>query len=199
MRLYSDQRSGNCYKVRLMLAHLGADFAITDMNWQNGDTRAAAFLRLNPNGKLPLLVLEDGRTLSESNAILLHLAAGGSFIPADEWRRAKMYEWLFWEQYTHEPAIAVRRAVLVYGLRASDKKMRALLDAGERALSLLEQHLQKSEWLAAENATVADLSLYAYTHIAEEGGYELKKYPAVCAWLKRIRNLPGHVDINWRP
>ena len=200
--LYQQQSSGNCYKVRLILAHTGAPFRVAEINSLDGSTRAPEFLKLNPNGKVPLLVWEDGHTLAESNAILLHMAAGGVFFPEDKWRRAKMHEWLFWEQYTHEPAIAVRRSFLVYESRrnmVSPKRMESLLREGENALALMEKRLAESEWLAGGGATAADLSLYAYTHMAEEGGYNLQKYPAVCAWLARVAALPGHVDIHWLP
>ena len=209
MRLYQQQNSGNCYKARLMLALAGAEFEIVDVNPLDGSTRTDEFLGINPNGKVPALQLADGRTLSESNAIVLYLAdladsagsAGNNvrWIPKDKWRQAKMYEWLFWEQYTHEPAIAVRRAVLLYDLPATDKKMQILLDNGEQALLLMDRHLQTSDFLTGADPTAADLSLYAYTHLAEQGGYDLEKYQAVCAWLARVRNLPGHVDMDWRP
>ena len=185
-----------------MLALCGIPFSIEDVNSLEGGTRTKEFLALNPDGKVPFLILNDGRSLGESNAIMLYLAEGGEYLPSESWQRAKVYQWLFWEQYTHEPAIAVRRAFVFYesnhGL-ASERRLEMLLKNGEQALSFMDMHLQKSKWLAGDNPTVADLALYAYTHMSEQGGFVLSKYPAVCQWLANVAALPGHVNINWRP
>lgn len=202
LTLYSQQDSGNCYKPRLLLAHLGISFRIVDVDANDGSTQDAAFLARNPNGKVPVLERDDGRHLAESNAILLHLAEGTPFLPADPFDRAKAYEWLFFEQYSHEPAIAVRRSLLVYPERARQAdaaQLARLLQAGERALAVMEQRLAAADWLAGSAISVADIALYAYTHMAGEGGFDLSRYPAVSAWLRRVAGTPGHVPIAWRP
>ena len=186
----------------MMLARSGMSFSIVDINSLEGGTRTPEFLALNPDGKVPFLTLDNGRALGESNAIMLYLAEGGELLPKDSWQRAKVYQWLFWEQYTHEPAIAVRRAFLFYESKrglASERRLEMLLKNGEQALSFMDARLQQSEWLAGDSPTVADLSLYAYTHMAEQGGFSLSKYPAVCQWLTSVEKLPGHVNIDWRP
>lgn len=200
--LYSQQDSGNCYKPRLLLAHLGTAFGVVDVDANDGSTHDAGFLARNPIGKVPVLELDDGRHLAESNAILLHLAEGTPFLPADPFDRAKAYEWLFFEQYSHEPAIAVRRSLLVYPERAHEAepaRMERLLRAGEQALAVMERRLAAAEWLAGSDFSVADIALYAYTHMAGEGGFDLSRNPGISAWLERIAGLPGHVPIEWRP
>jgi len=202
LTLYSQQDSGNCYKARLILAHRGLPFCLVDVDANAGQTRTPDMLRLNPNGKVPFLTLADGRPLAESDAILLHFAEGTPFLPGDAYERAKVYEWLFFEQYSHEPAIAVRRALLVYpGRRASatPERLAALLDAGNRALGVMEARLGGAEWLVDGGPTAADLALYAYTHMAGDGGFDLAAYPGISAWLARVAALPGHVGIEWRP
>ena len=148
LTLYSQQDSGNCYKPRLLLAHLGRPFRLVDVNAIDGSTRGRDFLALNPIGKVPLIEFEDGRRLAESNAMLLHFAEGTRFLPQGAFERAKAYEWLFFEQYSHEPAIAVRRSLLVYPERAKDaepRRMEALLDVGYRALKVMEGRLADAE------------------------------------------------------
>ena len=202
LTLYSQQDSGNCYKPRLLFAHLGRPFRLVDVNAMDGSTRRSDFLALNPIGKVPLIEFEDGRRLAESNAMLLHFAEDTRFLPGDAFERAKAYEWLFFEQYSHEPAIAVRRSLLVYPERAKDaepRRMEALLHAGHRALKVMEGRLADTEWLAGDAFSVADIALYAYTHMADTGGYDLAFYPGVTAWLARVAALPGHVGIDWRP
>jgi len=202
LTLHQQQDSGNCYKARLILAHTATPFRIEDINSLDGSTRAPEFLALNPNGKVPLLVFEDGRTLAESNAILLHLGRRGRLVPDDPWHLAQTHQWLFFEQYSHEPAIAVRRSLLVYPERrglASERRMEQLLAQGCNALAVMEQHLARADWLAGDAATVADLSLYAYTHVAPQGGFDLQRFPAILRWLAKVEALPGHVDIDWRP
>ena len=200
--LYSQQGSGNAYKPRLLMALLGIPFRIVEINTYDGSTRKPEFLAKNPVGKVPLLELADGRRLAESNAILLHLAEGTRFLPADAFDRAKVYEWLFFEQYVHEPAIAVRRSILTAPERADQRtpeRLAALLEAGERALDVMELRLSDADWLAGDDYSLADIALYAYTHVAEEGGYDLSAYPGIGAWLERVTSEPGHVPIDWAP
>lgn len=202
LTLYQQQDSGNCYKPRLLLAHLGAPIRIVDIDANDGSTRAPDFLARNPNGKVPLAEFADGRRLAESNAILLHLAKNTAYLPDDAFDRAKVYEWLFFEQYSHEPAIAVRRSLMVYPARrdqATPELMAKLLEAGNRALGVMESRLAAAEWLAGDGFSIADMALYAYTHMAGEGGFDLAAFPGVSAWLARVAAQPGHVTIDWRP
>ena len=202
LTLYSQQDSGNSYKPRLLMALLGVPFRLVDVNSHDGSTRRPEFLEKNPNGKVPLLEFPDGRRLAESNAILLHLAEGTEYLPVDAFDRAKSYEWLFFEQYSHEPAIAVRRSILTATERAAQRtpeRLNALLESGNHALGVMEKRLSAAEWLAGDAYSIADMALYAYTHVAEEGGYDLSRYPAIEAWLERVAAQPGHVSIDWRP
>ena len=201
--LYSMQSSGNCYKPRLLMHQLGLPFRLVETDAGKGETRTPAYLALNPNGKVPLLVLPGGRKLSESNAMLLYLAEGTRFLPDDRYQRALVHQWLFFEQYDHEPAIAVARSWLtVYPDRIGKATTEQLADwhkRGNKALSVMEQALKTSDWLAGDAYTVADIALYAYTHVAEDGGFDLSAFPAITAWLKRVAAEPGHVPMDWRP
>ncbi len=202
LTLYQQQDSGNCYKPRLLLAHLRLPFRIVEINAIDGSTRTPDYLERNPNGKVPLLEFDDGRRLAESNAILLHLGEGTPFLPKDAFDRAKVYEWLFFEQYSHEPAIAVRRSLTIYPARrdlATPERMAKLYQDGKFALGVMEARLAATDWLAGANLSVADIALHAYTHMAAEGGFDLAVYPGITAWLARIAALPGHVTIDWRP
>jgi glutathione S-transferase len=197
--LYQQHDSGNCYKVRLLLSHLERPFHTVAVSSLDGSTRKPEFLAINPIGKVPSVILDDGRFLAESNAILLHFAERTKFLPKDGYERAKTFEWLFFEQYSHEPAIAVRRALTVYSERraaATPERMAELLTAGNRALAVMERRLQAAEWLAGRSFSVADIALYAYTHTAHEGGFDLGSYPGIRNWLGRVRGLPGHVTID---
>ena len=199
LTLYQQADSGNCYKVRLLLHHLGRPFGTVAVSSFDGSTRRPEFLAKNPIGKVPTIELEDGRFLAESNAILLHFAEGAPLLPADSYDRAKAYEWLFFEQYVHEPAIAVRRALSVYPERRADAtpdRMAALLEAGNRALAVLQRRLESADWLAGDAFSVADISLYAYTHMAADGGYDLGGFPAISRWLTRVSTLPRHIRID---
>ncbi len=196
--LFQQSDSGNCYKVRLLLAHLGRPFRTIEVSTFDGSTRRPDFLAKNPIGKVPTIALDDGRYLAESNAILLHFAEGTGLLPADTYDRAKAYEWLFFEQYSHEPAIAVRRALTVYPLRraaATPERMAQLLDAGKFALDVMEARLASASWLAGHAFSIADIALYAYTHTAHEGGFDLAVCPGIAGWLARVRSLPGHVGL----
>lgn len=200
--IYGMTDSGNCYKPRLLLAKLGRPFRHVETSSLDGSTRTPEFLARNPNGKVPLLELEDGRTLAESNAMLLYLGEGTRFLPADSFDRALIAQWLFFEQYSHEPYIAVRRAVLKYPSRAREatsEKLAATLAGGEKALAVMEAQLAKTPFLAGYALSVADIALYAYTHEAEVGGFDLARYPAVMRWLARVAADSGHVPISWTP
>jgi glutathione S-transferase len=201
--LYSMQDSGNCYKARLLLHLLGRPFRLVDTDSRDGSTRTPAFLKLNPNGKVPLLVLPDGRPLSESNAMLLHLAEGTAYLPEDPYERALAYQWLFFEQYSHEPYIAVARSWLhiIDGGREKigAERLADLHRRGKLALGVMETRLSKADWLVGARFSVADIALYAYTHLAEQGDFDLGPYPGIRAWLARVAARPGHVDIDWRP
>ncbi|PYE86530.1 glutathione S-transferase family protein [Phyllobacterium leguminum] len=200
--LYSQLDSGNCYKPRLLMAKLGMSFRHVSVSSLDGSTRTPDYLAKNPNGKVPLLELDDGRFLAESNAILLHLAEGTQFLPDDAYARALAYQWLFFEQYSHEPYIAVRRSLMIYPERAklaTPERLSSTLEGGDKALGVMEAQLQKTPFLAGEALSVADIALYAYTHDADRGGFDLKRYPAVSAWLDRVAADPGHVPIEWLP
>lgn len=185
LRVFGDVRSGNCLKVKGLLDWLGRPFAWVDIDILAGGTRTAAFLALNPAGQIPFIQLEDGRGLAQSNAILLHLARGTSLLPQDAYDLARVYEWLFWEQYSHEPALAVRRFQKLYLNRADHEIDPALLRRGYDAIARMEAHLAQADWMAGSSPSVADLALLPYTALAPEGDFDLKASPAVCAWINR--------------
>ncbi|ANT53078.1 glutathione S-transferase family protein [Mesorhizobium amorphae] len=202
MILYGMIDSGNCYKPRLLMAKLGIAFTNVEVSSHTGDTRKADYVAKNPNAMVPLLELDDGRRLAESNAILLYLAEGTRFLPADRYQRGLAYQWLFFEQYSHEPYIAVRKALLTFPERAGDatpEQLALTLERGNKALGVMNRHLQENNFFAGSAFSVADIALYAYTHTAEMGGFQLDDYPAVSAWLKRVEADPGHVAIEWLP
>lgn len=194
MKIYGDHRSGNCYKLELLCALLDLDYEWQTVDIMRGDTRTPDFLARNPNAKVPLLELDDGRCLAESNAILLFLAEGSPLVPTESFSRARMLQWLFFEQYSHEPYIAVARFIALYlGLpeerRAEYQNKQA---GGYKALDVMETQLQDNPYLVADEPSLADIALYAYTHVAADGGFELTGYPAITAWLRRIESLPGY-------
>jgi glutathione S-transferase len=201
--LYSMQTSGNCYKPRLLMHQLGIPFRQVDKDGAKGETRTADFLALNPNGRVPLLVLPDGRRLSESNAMLLYLAEGTPYLPTDRYERAIVNQWLFFEQYEHEPTIAVARSwISIYPdrmARVTEEQIAGWHKNGYRALGVMEQRLAGNDWLAGDSYSVADISLYAYTHVAHEGRFDLSRFPGITAWLARVAAEPGHVPMSWRP
>ncbi|MEM8838868.1 MAG: glutathione S-transferase family protein [Pseudomonadota bacterium] len=200
--LYDMQVSGNCYKVRLMLSLLGLPFESVMIAPTRGEAETDAMLERNPNGKVPILMLPDGRPLAESNAILLYLAEGADFLPDDRFARAVVNQWLFFEQYSHEPNIAVRISLMTLPERAdqaTEERMAALLDGGNRALSVLNRQLAKTPYVAGSDFTVADIALYAYTHEAEEGGFDLTAFPYIAPWLKRVAGRDRFVPIDWTP
>lgn len=200
--LYSMQFSGNCYKPRLAMHELGIPFRIVDFKKGTGQTTSPEFLAINPNAQVPLLVLPDGRPLAESDAMLLHLAEGSDLIPADSYDRALCYQWLFFEQYSHEPVIAVARNWLRYipgGRETMAHRIDEWQQKGHRALGVMESRLAGHDFLAGDAFSVADIALYAYTHVAEEADYDLSAYPGIRGWLSRVAARPRHVGMDWRP
>lgn len=199
--LYDYLDSGNGYKVRLLLALLGTPFGLIDCDIMKGETRTPEFLAINPNGKIPALVLDDGTTLSESGAMLFYLADGSDFLPDDRLARAQVLQWMFFEQYSHEPNIAVARFWKKHpeGTPEIDTQLPAKMAGDYAALDDMEKQLTQSAWLAAGRPTIADLALYAYTHVADEGGFDLAGYPAIARWIGQIGELPGYQPITWRP
>ena len=186
LTVYGDIRSGNCLKVKWLLDRLGRDYRWVETDVMSGVTRSAAYLARNPAGRVPAVVLEDGRTLAQSNAIIGYFGEGTAFIPADPYERARMYEWLFWEQYSHEPYIAVVRFQrLLAGKRADEIEPR-LMERGHAALARMQAALTGADWLVGEGPTLADLALVAYTRVAHEGDFDLNAYPAVRAWVARV-------------
>ena len=194
MKLYGDALSGNCYKIQLLLSLLQRDYTWCEIDILKGDTQTLEFLNMNPNGKIPLLELDDGRFLSESNAILGYLAEGSVFVPQDPYLKAKVYEWMFFEQYSHEPCIAVARFIQKYLAmpKAREQEYQALQAKGHKALAIMERQLSQSEYLVGNVFSLADIALYAYTHVADEGGFDLAQYPNIQAWCKRIEGQSGY-------
>lgn len=197
LRLYDNRTSGNGYKPRLLLAHLGRAFERIEIDIDNGGSRTPDFLTKNPNGRIPVLELEDGACLAESNAILFYLAEGSRFLPSDRLARAQTLQWMFFEQYSHEPFIAVVRHWLHLGELTDEQRAQlpAKRKGGHAALAVMEGHLGRADWFGGEGMTVADIALYAYTHVAGEGEFDLGAYPAVRAWLDRVAAEPGHIPM----
>jgi glutathione S-transferase len=197
MLLYNSQVSGNCYKVRLLLAHLGLDYERRELDVIDRSDRAEVLGDLNPALRVPTLVLDDGRPLAESNAIIWFLADGTPYVPEDRFERAQVLQWLFFEQYSHEPHIAlVRFWVAIARAPPSQQELEAKRRDGYKALDAMERHLATRLFLVGERYTIADIALYAYTHVAHEGGFELSQYPAIQAWLARVTAQPRHVPIT---
>jgi glutathione S-transferase len=198
LKVFGDSQSGNCYKVQLLMHHLDMAHEWVELNILAGDTRTPEFLAQNPNGKIPLLQLDSGEYLAESNAILNYLAEGTPWLPADRLQRAQVLSWQFFEQYSHEPYIAVARFIAKYlGLPAERKQeYEAKQKGGHKALAVMEHTLARNPWLVGDGMTIADISLYAYTHVAHEGGFDLCAYPSVTAWLKRVQAHPRHMKMQ---
>jgi glutathione S-transferase len=195
--LYDSPVSGNCYKVRLLLAHLAMPYERREVDVVDRANRPELLGGLNPALRVPTIVLDDGRPLAESNAICWYFAEGTSFIPDDRYRRAQVLQWLFFEQYDHEPAIAVVRFWIAYsGRSAPADRLEERTAAGYRALSAMEQHLTDRSFFVGDELTLADIALYAYTHVADEGGFDLAAYPVIRSWLDRVASVPGHVPID---
>ena len=202
MLLYNSQVSGNCYKVRLLLAHLGLPYERREVDVVDRTNRPELLGGLNPALRVPTLVLDDGRSLGESGAIISYFGEGTSFVPEDRFERAQMLQWMFFEQYDHEPAIAVVRFWIRYSGRpeAFADRLEERTAAGYRALAAMEGHLDGGgsgrEWFVGDGMTLADIALYAYTHVAHEGGFDLGRFPAVQSWVARVAAVPGHVPID---
>jgi glutathione S-transferase len=198
MLLYNSPVSGNCYKVRLLFAHLGLEYETIDVSVVDRSNRQELLGDLNPGLRVPTLVLDDGRPLAESNAILWYFGDGTQYVPDDPYERAQVLQWAFFEQYSHEPNIAVARFWLAYSgtpERFTDQ-LPARMQGGYAALDALERHLRMRTFLVGDRYSIADISLYAYTHVAHEGGFELDGYPAIGAWLGRVASRPGYVSID---
>ena len=198
LRLYDNHTSGNGYKPRLLLAHLGIAYDHVEIDILNGESRTAAFLAKNPNGRIPVLELEDGTCLAESNAILFYLAESSRFLPSERLARAFTLQWMFFEQYSHEPYIAVARHWIQHVGMTDEQRAQlpAKQEGGRAALAVMEGHLGGADWFGGQAMTIADIALFAYTHVAGEGGFDLDACPAVRAWLKRVAAEPGHVPMN---
>ncbi len=187
--------SGNCHKVRMLLEHLGRPYRWIEVDSANGATRIPAYLAMNPNGKVPLLALEDGRILVESNDILCYLAEGTHCVPADAWQRAQALSWMFFEQYSHEPNIAVARFIRGWTPLDSPRRSRLpeLWERGHAALAVMENRLQTADWFTGPDYGIADIALFCYTDCAADGGFGLERYPALRRWLERVRGTPGFI------
>jgi glutathione S-transferase len=198
MLLYENPASGNCYKVRLLFAHLAIAYERHTLDVIDRSDRPALIGELNPALRVPTLVLDDGRPLAESGAILWYFGEGTRFLPADAYERAQVLQWMFFEQYDHEPAIAVVRfwVALSGQPEAFADRLEERMAAGHRALAALERGLAGRSWLVGDAMTLADIALYGYTHVAHEGGFALDAYPSVRAWLARVAAEPGHVTID---
>ncbi len=196
-KVYGMSSSGNCYKVRLLLTQLGSAFEWVEVSTLKQETRTPEFLALNPNGKIPLLQLADGRVLPESNAILCYLAEGTRYLPADAWARAEVLQWLFWEQYSHEPYIATARFIRHFRKDPNDASLPQKMERGYQALDLMERHVSTHEFFVCETYTIADIALYAYTHVADQGGFDLARFPAIKAWCARVAAQPQYLPLHW--
>jgi glutathione S-transferase len=196
MVLYDSRISGNCYKVRQLFAHLGVEYERREVDVIDRSGRLELLGALNPALRVPTLVLDDGRTLGESNAITFYFAEGTPYLPEDRYERAQVLQWQFFEQYSHEPYIAVARFWAHAGITPPDSEAEAKHRGGIAALRAMEGYLDGRQFLVGERYSIADIALYAYTHVAPEGGFDLEPYPAINAWLARVEAQPGHVAIT---
>jgi len=192
--------SGNCYKVRLTARQTGTPIALREYGLHDGSTRTPDYLAKNPNGRVPMLEFEDGRFLPESAAIIWYLAEGTPLVPDNKWDRAQALQWMFFEQYSHEPYVAVARFWLKFADKIELEKKRHLIPEwhakGNAALGVMETHLSTHDWFAGNRYSVADIALYGYTHVAADGGFHLADYPAVTKWLNRVAAQPGYVPLG---
>ena len=195
MLLYDNAVSGNAYKVRLMLAHLGIHYERSELSVTDRSNREAVLGGKNPALRIPVLRLEDGTHLAESNAILWYLADGTEYLPDDPLGQARVLQWMFFEQYDHEPNVAVARYLLHYATDPAPALIAAKQEGGRKALAAMERHLAEHPFLVDDRYTIADIALYAYTHVADEAGHDLADYPATSAWLERVASQPGHVRL----
>jgi len=197
LKIYGDGRSGNCYKLQLLCSEMNTGYDWIEVDILAGDTRTAEFLAKNPNGRIPLLELPDGRHLAESNAILCYLADGSDFFGSDAWQRAEVLQWMFFEQYSHEPYIATSRFIIKYLGNPPDKQLdlQQKKAGGESALQVMDQQLLTSDYLTGDRFTIADIALFAYTHVADEGGFDVSPYTGVVDWIDRIRRRSGYTPM----
>lgn len=197
MRLYQNHPSGNCYKIRLLLNQLGLPYDKVEVDILSGESRTQDFLSINSNGRVPVLEV-DGQFLPESNAALFYLASGTPFLPTDRMAQAQVLRWMFFEQYSHEPYIATIRfwVAMQRSAEKNAEEIRRRMPLGYAALGVMEDHLQKNDYFVNSTYSIADIALFAYTHVAEEGGFELKRFPAVLAWIDRIQQQPAYISIT---
>ena len=198
MQIYGDAKSGNCYKLKLLCALLSIEHDWIAIDILRGETRSEHFLSLNPNGQIPVCITDEGAVLTQSNAILYYLAQGSRYWPNDRLTQTRVLEWQFFEQYSHEPGIAVARFIKLYQGMPENRRdeYQDRLKAGYRALDVMEARLRSRDFLASDDCSLADISLYAYTHVAHEGGFELADYPAIRSWISRIQGLQGYVGMD---
>jgi glutathione S-transferase len=197
LRVYGDIQSGNCYKIKLLMSYLDISHEWVHVDIVNGDTQTDEFLNKNPNRKVPVLEMEDGRCLAESNAILNYLAEGTEYLPNDRWERSQVLQWQFFEQYSHEPYIAVARFIAKYLGMPEERRQEfeSKQQGGIKALKVMDRHLAEADYFVGDRLTIADISLYAYTHVAQEGGFSLEGYGAIGDWLRRVETHPGYVSM----
>lgn len=197
LKIYGDSRSGNCYKIQLLCSEMGVDYDWEEVDIIAGDTRTPQFLAMNSNGKIPLLALPDGRYLPESNAILFYLADGSEFFAGDAYARAEILQWMFFEQYSHEPNIATSRFIIKYLGNPADRQsgLEEKKIGGYKALEIMEQQLRRHAFIAGDNYNIADIALFAYTHVADEGGFKLDDYAAIREWITTIKGRPNFVPM----
>lgn len=196
MILYNSQVSGNCYKVRLLAAQRGLKLELRELDVIDRSNRKEVLGGLNPALRVPTLILDDGRPLAESNAIVWYLGDGTEYVPEDGYERAQVLQWQFFEQYSVEPYIAVARFWQIAGITASEEQQAEKRNWGNRALAALDGYLRTRRFLVGDRYTIADISLYAYTHVANEGGFEIERYPAIGPWLERVAEQPRHITIT---
>ncbi len=196
MLLYDSRISGNCYKVRLLFSLLGIEYERREVDVVDRSGRAELLGELNPGLRVPTLVLDDGRPLAESDAILVYFAEGTEYLQEDRYERAQVLQWMFFEQYSHEPNIAVLRFWAHAGVRPDEREAATKREGGYRALEAIEHHLSGRDFLVTDGPSVADIALYAYTHVADEGGFEMGRFPAIAAWLDRVSSLSGYISID---
>lgn len=191
LRIYGDSISGNCLKVKWTADHLALGYEWIETDILKGESRTPEFLAMNPAGQVPVVVFADGRSLAQSNAIILYLAEGSALIPADRFDRARMFEWLFWEQYSHEPYVAVARFQMRYLGKRADERETRIVERGEAALALLDRALAKTLFLVGDHLSLADIALVAYSRVADEGGFDLAGYPRLVRWIAQVEKLLG--------
>jgi len=198
LKIYGDSKSGNCYKIQLLCAEMGIEYDWEEVDILAGDTHTPQFLAMNANGKIPLLALPDGRYLTESNAILFYLADGSEFFAGDAYSRAEILQWMFFEQYSHEPNIATSRFIIKYLGKPPDRltSLEEKKVGGYKALGIMEQRLQRHPFVTGDKYNIADIALFAYTHVADEGGFSLEGYPAIRAWIERIAGRRNFVRMK---